>query len=518
MKKIMGKYKYLFLLSIITSLVFSVSLTLFSLQLGNIIDAINKDANILIYRLLLATLFLIISVAFLIIYSYLSNNYSIKILNHTKKELYNSYYNIELENYNKNKNAEYLNLFTKDMDLLIDNYLKPKLTMFTEIFRAFFSMIAILYISWRLAIAFILVSMINILFSSLPSKYMLSKTNEFSSANKEYLHNTTNYISGFEQIKLLGIGKIFKNKLNNIDDNFEKARFKYLFAKDFSSYFAMSLGLISQMLCLSIGIFLAIKGYLTIGMLIAAIQLLNSIFTPISNISKYRNLIKTQKKIINNIDNKLSEKYIELENIDNKITKIDIKDLSLNFNNKVVFDKYNYTFISDKKYAIIGESGRGKSTLIKLIMKYFSNKEYTGSITINDKNINDINSNSIYSRIGFIQKNDFILDENIENNILLGRENIDISNVVDILNLNTIMNKDEDNIISSGEKQRIDISRFIVSDYDVLIFDEPTSNLDPETSRKVENYILGLKDKIVIVITHNQNEELLNEFDEIIKL
>lgn len=61
-----------------------------------------------------------------------------------------------------------------------------------------------------------------------------------------------------------------------------------------------------------------------------------------------------------------------------------------------------------------------------------------------------------------------------------------------------------------GEKQRIDIARFLINDYDVLIFIEPTSNLDEKTAERIEEYILNLKNKIIILITHKNNKEFLD--------
>lgn len=72
--------------------------------------------------------------------------------------------------------------------------------------------------------------------------------------------------------------------------------------------------------------------------------------------------------------------------------------------------------------------------------------------------------------------------------------------------------------MSTGEKQRIDIARFLVKDYDVMIFDEPTSNLDKETSEIIFDLIFEIKDKIVIVITHVNDESTLNRFDQVIRL
>ena len=73
-------------------------------------------------------------------------------------------------------------------------------------------------------------------------------------------------------------------------------------------------------------------------------------------------------------------------------------------------------------------------------------------------------------------------------------------------------------IISEGEKQRIDLARFLAKPYSVYIFDEPTSNLDPIKAKAMMDYILSIKDAIVIVITHDQNPEILEEFDHVITL
>ena len=74
------------------------------------------------------------------------------------------------------------------------------------------------------------------------------------------------------------------------------------------------------------------------------------------------------------------------------------------------------------------------------------------------------------------------------------------------------------NQVSTGEKQRIDIARFLVENYDVMIFDEPTSNLDKETSEIIFDLIFGIKDRIVIVITHVNDENTLKRFDQVIRL
>ena len=121
-----------------------------------------------------------------------------------------------------------------------------------------------------------------------------------------------------------------------------------------------------------------------------------------------------------------------------------------------------------------------------------------------------------------MQKNDFLIEGNILENIKLAR-NLHLTEKLrkslgfneDFLRKNLAQSN---KIISEGEKQRIDLARFLVKTYSVYIFDEPTSNLDPIKAKVIMDYILSIKDAIVIVITHDQNPEILEEFDHVITL
>ncbi|MDE7204722.1 MAG: ATP-binding cassette domain-containing protein [Lachnospiraceae bacterium] len=184
------------------------------------------------------------------------------------------------------------------------------------------------------------------------------------------------------------------------------------------------------------------------------------------------------------------------------------------------------TFEAGRKYAIVGESGKGKSTLMRLLMKYLMESEYTGEVAINGQDIKALDSDSIYAKIGYIQRNEFLIDGSVRDNIVLYRDNItdaDVDQVCRNLKLDSDLVSKEIDIsdsgeVSFGEKQRIDIARFMLHDYDVLIFDEPTSNLDTDTANQIFHMIFGIRDKIVIVITHDRSREVLDRFDTVLQI
>ncbi len=121
-----------------------------------------------------------------------------------------------------------------------------------------------------------------------------------------------------------------------------------------------------------------------------------------------------------------------------------------------------------------------------------------------------------------MQKNDFLIKGNILENIKLSRNLYLTEKLRKALGFSEdFLNKSlsqSNQTISEGEKQRIDLARFLAKPYSVYIFDEPTSNLDPIKAKAMMDYILSIKDAIVIVITHDQNPEILEEFDHVITL
>ena len=213
----------------------------------------------------------------------------------------------------------------------------------------------------------------------------------------------------------------------------------------------------------------------------------------------------------NRLSNEKKETFFQLKHVTShyKDENVILKNLTVDI------PKYEVT-------GIIGHSGAGKTTLVKLILNYYPKNLYDGEIKINGKQNIDISSEELYKDIAFVQKNDFLIEGNILENIKLARN----LHLTEKLRKSLGFNEDflrkylaqSNQIISEGEKQRIDLARFLVKTYSVYIFDEPTSNLDPIKAKEIMDYILSIKDAIVIVITHDQNPEILEEFDQIIVL
>lgn len=135
------------------------------------------------------------------------------MLHQIKKHIYANFFSSDISDFKKEAKGRYLNLVTQDMSLLNENYIVPKFEIVSSISSGIASLIAIFLIDWKLALSFILISLFTILFSQIPSKLLSKKTNAFSSSNSAFLNEISNYLSGFEQIKLLNVQKLFDEKI-----------------------------------------------------------------------------------------------------------------------------------------------------------------------------------------------------------------------------------------------------------------------------------------------------------------
>lgn len=523
MKNIMKKYRLWYIFIVILSIFSSVLLALFGIELGSVIDVVVKSSGDFNFKVI--NCILLISAWFMIgvLYAYVKSEYSFRIIKDLKSKLFISIFRNDMFEYVEKSSEYYLNTLTKKIDLINDNYISPYCNIVNNFISAIISIATIILINWKLGLSFIAISLITIVLSQLPSLIMVKKTSKFSKKSEEYLEIINNYLKGYEQIKLLNIINLLFENYKKTDKNFEKSRKEYVFTIEFTNNLGIFFSFLAQLICMSIGVYFVMKGELTVGLLISAINLLNSVFNPLQLFVQRLNLMKTVKNIREEIDEILKKDIQNGNKINFNINEINIKDLSFNFGDKKIFKNFSFNFEKGKKYAITGESGCGKTTLMKLLMKYYDKNKYLGDIQLNQKSIRELSNESLYDKIAFIQRNDFYINGTVKENISLYRDCKIEENLTKSLKFNkAFLDKNikvlSINNISMGEKQRIDIARFLIKDYDVIIFDEPTSNLDSETSNMILDLIHKIENKIVIVITHIKDESALEKFDEVIRL
>jgi ABC-type transport system involved in cytochrome bd biosynthesis fused ATPase/permease subunit len=228
----------------------------------------------------------------------------------------------------------------------------------------------------------------------------------------------------------------------------------------------------------------------------------------------------------------IDDKNIEIISKEEIIFERSIKLNNLSFkfeNSKNTLNQINNEIKKNEITGIVGKNGSGKSTLINIIMGLI--KIDNNMLFVDDKNVNLQNSNW-YKKISYVSNKSFLLDTNIENNIVfeIKGKNIDrkkLEYAIDFLELDKVFEDFPDGLkteighngskISSGQKQKICLARAFYHDSEILIFDEATNSMDEEGERNFFNKLLRLKkQKTIIIVSHDSKN--LSLCDRIISL
>lgn len=441
----------------------------------------------------------------------------IRVLNHLSKLSGKYYSNI--------KTGNILSITQDDMSI-IESF--DASLIFSIIDDLFTSMVSIVFLIKMRADLFLIVLTLQIFLILIQNNFtekisskvakMRKKYGENSNLLQEYISNIMNIVLSKSKLKFFRTYlKEERSLINKYIDIDVTMAVNVLIARVFSALI---------MVCIyGYGGYMVIKNNMTIGTLLAFQQYTTMFIGPCINIVRSNNRIQQAKVSIDRVYTLLDEE-IEIK-IDNKgygltkgnINEIKFKDIYFTYlykektDNDYILNGISMTFKKGTSSAIVGGSGCGKTTLINLLYRLWDVNE--GEISIDGRNIKDINLLSLRKNINVVGQDIFMFDDSIRNNILISKKISDeeifkICNVVGLMDFIGGLQEGLDTIIgekgvkiSGGQKQRISLARALVNDSDIIVLDEATSALDNITQENIlKNMKAYLNDKIVIVIAH----------------
>ncbi len=278
------------------------------------------------------------------------------------------------------------------------------------------------------------------------------------------------------------------------------------------------------------GAYVVINGNSSIGEIIMLQTLLNYLITSFTNIMKTVPSYKAAEvsyERLTAILNSEKEDYNTGYQPDLTFKQIDFHNVVFGYSHsrKLLFDNLSFNISGYKKVAIVGATGTGKTTMMKLLQKFY--KPLSGEILIDGIDVNSINIQYLRNHIGYVSQSPFLFNLSILENIRLGNQNAEKIEIIELCkNLgmhdwieslpekyDTII-KENGKRLSGGQRQKIAIIQALIKKPKLLIFDEATSNLDAFSEKQVNDLILSLKDILVILITHRISSVV--DSDEII--
>ncbi|MEC7928588.1 MAG: ABC transporter transmembrane domain-containing protein [Pseudomonadota bacterium] len=466
----------------------------------------------------------------------LVNKTALNIVGDLQKKIYEKIIQSNIEIIEDNGAGNLISRLSNDTTLILQALERLMNSLLKDGLTALVLLITMIYLDWKLAIVICLLLPVV----ALPIYKIGKKVNNISKGAQIQIGKFTNLLNqSFQNIQTIKSFQLENREIQNTNQEIEKRIFNLY---KLTKYRAIMSPIIEVLAGIFIGLLLTFAGYQilegnsTLGQLTAFITALLMISDPIRRISTLNSVYQEGLAAVERV-------YVLYSNCN----IIEDKPDSLNFPvdyNLIKFENISFKYKADQRNVlnnitfaikegtrnyIIGESGAGKSTIFKLLIRLHEAK--SGEIKFGDTEIQDIQIKSLRSCVSVVSQNTFIFNDTLKNNINLEKnessENIDFEKLMDDLNINNfadkLQNKYDTKIgidgisLSGGELQRLAIARAIYKNAPLLLLDEATNSLDSineiEINKTLDKYF---KDKTVLIIAHKL--ETIKDADNIIVL
>lgn len=314
----------------------------------------------------------------------------------------------------------------------------------------------------------------------------------------DLLQTTTRFYEGIPTIKLFMMEKYFSEKYKEQAEVLGERTIKLQLWKSLALSLSGLIINLMPIIAIVAGIMLTISGKCTVGAIFGIYAYTAYLSEPIQNLTDL-NLSMQQAKVN---EDRLEELLVgeeEDSNFDEKIEEIKLQDIVVAYKeDEKIFDGFNMDISKGDRIGIVGDSGCGKTTLSHVLTGEL--KPSSGDVRVNGR---AMNLSACRKRIAVLPQDIFLYDDSVLNNIRFGRSQNLSEDMLDTLNINNFK-EHKVGELSGGEKRRVGLARALMGDFDMLILDEPTAEIDAVMEERIIRFLDEIldKDKVLVVITH----------------
>lgn len=518
--KIMGKRFYIYFGAIILMTAAHAGFTVVSSYLlKSIIEAAQTgNTQGLVFKIIVN---LVLGIGMLMLWRQCTVRYNIeakRAIAALEGQVFGKTSRLPMSYYENNHSGDFMSKLVYDTNKTGDIYGSRFRRLVAPLLTVIVYLVPMLLLSWQITLGMLLVNMVTLFINGRFVAPMKEIGSKLSSDNKTMTEKLTNILGGVELAKIFDVGDILTEKYEAANNEFIHDSKK----QGRMSAVLMSLnegfGLINDLLLLALGIYFVGTGDVTIGALAAVYMIKGAFIWQFLQIGRYMpeltNCLANAQRIFEFLDGAEEPLHYDCGKTSGN-SYISMENVSFSYNNeRQILDNFSMRVEKGSKTALVGPSGRGKSTIAKLLLGFYPAD--SGNITIAGKSFKDNTLEEIRSMIAYVPQEPYLYETGIAENISYGRPGASMEDIISAAkaaNAHDFIMKLPDgydticgergNRLSGGEKQRIAIARAILRDAPVLILDEATSALDNESEQLVSDALDRLMEgRTTIMIAH----------------
>lgn len=446
-----------------------------------------------------------------------------------KEKLYGNILKLDYKHYCKREKTEYLTLLT-DFAPYMEGYFRAKKDITVNVIILISSMVFIGYFNAPLMAFTILLFVAYHCIRSYIMEEIRKSVKKIQELKANLYGDVVESVSHAAVIKGMQAESFFIKKNLDTVYAFSKELQKYQYMYNLADIMFFSIQCLMTCGILILGYCVVDTNPSIIITLIAINEVITTILMYLSEIESL-GISKTACKEYYDKMNEIEEEAEEETNLActkaNDNFDIELKHVCFSYGEKTILKDFSVCFEQGKKYAIVGGSGKGKTTLLNLLLKNIQPSD--GTITMGNQDYVQLGREKIQSMIAYVSSDKFLFHDTIYNNICLEKEKTNewyktVSRECFVDKITEKLPQKEQTVVtykgnlSEGEKQRITIARALYTEKPILLLDEYTSAMDPELSEDIEETMLGYEGKTIIVVTHKLKSEDYNKYDRVIAL
>lgn len=462
----------------------------------------------------------IASTVFAIIQGYIISGVAQKVSYNFRKEIDEKINRMPLKYFDKTTHGEVLSRITNDVDTVSQTLNQSMSQIITSVITIIGVFIMMLSISWQMTLVALLI---------LPVSMMLimgvvKRSQKYFKSQQEYLGHVNGQVeeiySGHNIVKAFNKEEEEVKKFEEVNDTLYTSAWKSQFLSGMMMPIMMFIGNIGYVAVSILGGWLAVKRTIAVGDILAFVQYVRNFTQPIAQVAQIANVLQSTAAAAERVFEFLeeeeeapeSENPVKLQEVNGEVT---FKDVQFGYNpDKIIINNFSAHIKPGQKVAIVGPTGAGKTTIVKLLMRFYDIN--SGAICIDGHDIKDFTREDLRSMFGMVLQDTWLFNGSIMENIRYGRLDATDEEVIEAAKaahahsfVKTLPNRynmelnEEASNVSQGQKQLLTIARALLADPKILILDEATSSIDTRTEVLIQKAMENLMEgRTSFIIAH----------------